>query len=194
MNYLIDYRNLINAALKTVDEFAFLKFERGLVKLAEEQIPLLVCGNGGSAAIAEHMSCDHTKGICMDTNLNPYVIPLQSNVSLVTAIANDIAYDQIFAKQIEWFPNRRAAVLVISSSGNSPNVVNALRAAAKYNMTTFAMVGFDGGLIAKNEMADHILHVNIDNYGVVEDCHQILMHALSQSIRLQHTNKSLLKL
>jgi hypothetical protein len=61
-------------------------------------------------------------------------------------------------------------------------------------MTTFAMVGFDGGLIVKDEIADHILHVNSDNYGVVEDCHQILMHALSQSIRLQHTNKSRLKL
>ena len=194
MNYLIDYRNLINSALRTIDEFSFLECERGLVQLAKEQIPVLVCGNGGSAAIAEHMSCDHTKGVCMDTNLHPYVIPLQSNVSLITAIANDIAYDQIFAKQIEWFPNWRAAVFVISSSGNSPNVVNALKEASKRGMTTFAMVGFDGGIILKNEMADHILHVDSNNYGVVEDCHQILMHALAQSIRLNHAKTNTIKL
>jgi phosphoheptose isomerase len=194
VNYLIDYRNLINAALKTVDEFKFHEFETALVKLAKNQTPLLVCGNGGSAAIAEHMSCDHTKGICTDTNLHPYVIPLQSNVSLITAIANDIAYDQIFAKQIEWFPNWNAAVLVISSSGNSLNVVNALSSARKYGMVTLAMVGFDGGAILKNNHADHILHVDSNNYGVVEDCHQIIMHALSQSIRLKHTKKPIVKL
>jgi phosphoheptose isomerase len=194
MNYLIDYRNLINAALKTVDEFKFLAFEKALVALAREQVPLLTCGNGGSAAIAEHMSCDHTKGICMDTNLHPFVIPLQSNVSMTTAIANDLAYDQIFAKQIEWFPNWNAGVLVISSSGNSPNVINALRTARKHDMVTFAMVGFDGGDILKNDIADFILHVDSDNYGVVEDCHQILMHALAQSIRLQHANKPHIKL
>ena len=194
MNYLIDYRNLINAALKTVDEFKFLSFENELTNIAKLGNPLLVCGNGGSAAIAEHMSCDHTKGICSDTNLTPFVIPLQSNVSLITAIANDLAYDQIFSKQIEWFSDKNAGVLVISSSGSSPNVVNALKVANKYNMTTFAMVGFDGGLILKNKMADHILHVNSNNYGVIEDCHQILMHALAQSIRLQHANKPHIKL
>lgn len=194
MNYLIEYRKLIDAALRTVDEFKFLEFERALVDLAENQIPILACGNGGSAAIAEHMSCDHTKGICMDTKLNPYVIPLQSNVSLTTAIANDIAYDQIFAKQIQWFPNKRASVLVISSSGSSPNVVNALKAATACGMKTFAMIGFDGGLILKNKLAEHILHVDSHNYGVVEDCHQVLMHALAQSIRIKRANKADIKL
>ena len=179
-----NYRKMIDEALGTVDInwLSFMKQE--MFRLAKFGYPLLVCGNGGSAAIAEHLSCDHTKGICTDTNLSPFVIPLGSNVSLTTAIANDIGYDEIFSKQIEWFGRSDAGLLVISSSGNSANVINALRAAKKQNMTTMALVGFDGGLA--KELAQICVHVNFNNYGVVEDCHQIIMHSIAQHIRTNH--------
>ena len=191
MNYFDDYRKLLNTALYTVDEFSVLKMEEQLTKLAKSGTPLLVCGNGGSAAITEHLSCDHTKAIACDTNLNPFVIPLQSNVSLNTAIANDYRYEEVFSRQIRWWP-KEFGLLVVSSSGNSSNIVNAVLEAKDKGAVTMAMVGFDGGKV--KDLVDICVHVDSDNYGVVEDCHQIIMHSMAQSIRIEHQNHSNLKL
>lgn len=184
-NYFQEYKKLLNEALDTVDPADVERFEYQLAHMARYNYPILVCGNGGSAAITEHMSCDHTKGVAMDTYLSPFMIPLQSNVSLCSAIANDIGYDAVFSKQIYWFPDTTPfGVLVVSSSGNSPNIVNALLAARNRGVPTMAMVGFDGGEAKK--IANLTLHVKSDNYGVVEDAHQILMHSMAQSIRIRH--------
>ena len=194
MSYLDDYTNMIGEALATVDRDKVEEMTAKLVELAKMGCPVLVCGNGGSAAIAEHMSCDHTKGVGMDTNLKPFFIPLQSNVSMLTAIANDFSYNEVFSKQVEWFPDKRAGVLVVSSSGSSSNVLNALEEARRLGMPTMAMVGFEGGWLVKDNMADIIIHVKSKNYGVVEDCHQIIMHAMAQDIRLSgHDDKVRLK-
>lgn len=194
MNYFTEYKKMLNEALDTVDQKSLEGFEYQLAFMARYGYPILVCGNGGSAAITEHMSCDHTKGVALDTNLLPFMIPLQSNVSLCTAIANDIGYEHIFSKQIEWFQTDKPfGVLVISSSGNSPNVVNALTVARNRGAATMAMVGFDGGLASK--LAKVCIHVKSNNYGIVEDAHQIIMHSMAQSIRIRHTtNKESLKL
>lgn len=182
-DYFEFYRERVNEALGTICKESLNSMHLELMNAFENGIPLLVCGNGGSAAISEHFSCDHTKCIQMDTKLRPYVVPLASNVSLITAIANDISYEEIFSKQVEWF-NFHACLLVISCSGSSPNILRALEAAKKKEMKTFAFVGFDGGKIVENKMADIILHVQSKNYGIVEDCHQSLMHIISQYIRL----------
>lgn len=187
-NYFEGYKKLLNEALDSIDPDSIERFEYQLSHMARYGYPILVCGNGGSAAITEHMSCDHTKGVAMDTHLMPYLIPLQSNISLCTAIANDIGYESIFSKQIYWFPDKTPfGVLVVSSSGNSPNIVNALLAARNRGAPTMAMVGFDGGE-AKN-IANITIHVKSNNYGVVEDAHQIVMHSMAQSIRIKHAVK-----
>jgi D-sedoheptulose 7-phosphate isomerase/D-glycero-D-manno-heptose 1,7-bisphosphate phosphatase len=186
MSYFDDYTNMIAEALATVDRDKVEEMTAKLVELAKMGCPVLVCGNGGSAAIAEHMSCDHTKGVAMDTDLKPFFIPLQSNVSMLTAIANDIGYHEVFRKQIKMFPNKNAGVLAISSSGSSGNIFNALDIARFYKMPTMAMVGFDGGSVVGWKVADIVIHVKSNNYGVVEDCHQIIMHSMAQSIRLAH--------
>jgi len=186
MSYFDDYTNMIAEALATVDRDKVEEMTAKLVDLAKMGCPVLVCGNGGSAAIAEHMSCDHTKGVAMDTDLKPFFIPLQSNVSMLTAIANDIGYTEVFRKQIKMFPNKNAGVLAISSSGSSGNIFNALDIARFYKMPTMAMVGFDGGSVVGWKVADIVIHVKSNNYGIVEDCHQIIMHSMAQSIRLAH--------
>ena len=184
MTYFDDYKKMLNDSLDSIDRDVLQQFAEKLYHMANGRTPLLVCGNGGSAAIAEHMSCDHTKGVCMDTNLDPFVIPLASNVSLMTAIANDIGYHEVFSKQIEWFSNPNAVVLVISSSGNSPNILRALQAAKSRGMYSMALVGFDGG--AAKDLANLTVHVKSDNYGVVEDCHQIIMHMVAQKLRIEN--------
>lgn len=187
--YFDDYKKMLMEALDSVDQASIDAAEYQLFHMARYAYPILVCGNGGSAAIAEHMTCDHTKGLITDTNLSPFLIPLQSNISLCTAIANDIGYDQIFSYQINAYPNNNTpfGVLVISSSGNSPNIINALHAAKKRSIVSIAMVGFDGG--KAKDMADICIHVKSDNYGIIEDAHQIIMHSMAQSLRIK--NKTL---
>lgn len=188
-----DYKEMLMKALDSVDQESIHIVEQKLSQMARFGYPVFVCGNGGSAAIAEHMSCDHTKGIITDTNLFPFIISLQSNVSLCSAIANDVGYEQIFSYQINSCPLQNFVVLVISSSGNSPNIINALHSAKKRNVVSIAMVGFDGG--KAKDIADICIHVKSDNYGVIEDAHQIIMHSIAQSIRIDNaTNDAKLKL
>ena len=139
------------------------------------------CGNGGSAAVANHLQCDHLKGVRTDTDLAPRVISLSSNVELLTAIANDIGYEDVFSYQLESQSRPGDVLIAISSSGRSPNIVNALSWARAHDLRTIAFTGFDGG--GAREVAEVAVHVDCANYGVIEDLHQATMHALAQYIR-----------
>ncbi|MEZ4330536.1 MAG: SIS domain-containing protein [Myxococcota bacterium] len=107
-------------------------------------------------------------------------VSLASNSAMITAIANDLAYDQIYRKQLEHQLRAGDAVLLISASGSSPNVVEACHYARKRGVPTIAFVGFGGGELAG--LADHVLHVPVENYGLAEDVHQAVMHMLSQYV------------
>jgi D-sedoheptulose 7-phosphate isomerase len=184
------YRSMLNDALDTVDEEILKNVFNTIVDSALYKKPILVIGNGGSAAIAEHWSCDHTKGIKSDVpDMFPSVRNLAANMSLMTAIANDMSYDEVFSKQIEYESSPYATVVAISSSGNSPNILKGLEMATKKNYNTIAFIGFDGGKILQDKLANKIIHVNANNYGIVEDCHQIIMHSLAQQIRIIFTEK-----
>lgn len=183
-NSFVKYQELLKEAISTVDD---IQFELAASTLEDAMITnkqIFVCGNGGSAAIAEHMTCDHCKGVSTDTNLFPKVISLSSNMSLITAIANDISYDEVFSKQLMYLGNKGDVLVCISSSGNSKNIVRAIETAQMLDMYVIALTGFDGGQASK--IANIPLHVNMNNYGVVEDCHQSIMHSLAQYIRVRH--------
>ena len=139
------------------------------------------CGNGGSASIANHLLCDHVKGIRTGTDLAPRVVSLSASVELLTAIANDIAFADVFAYQLQAQASQGDVLIAISSSGRSPNIVGALTWARSHGMATIALTGFDGGVA--REVADVSVHVEVANYGIVEDLHQAIMHALAQYIR-----------
>lgn len=184
-NFKRDYINLINNGLDNISDETLNK----AINLIESAIinfrDIYVCGNGGSAAIAEHLSCDHSKGIATNTALFPKVHSLVSNMSLITALANDTSYDEIFAAQLALHAKKDDTLICISSSGNSPNIIRALNFANALQMKTITLTGFDGG---KASLLSNInLHVPINNYGVVEDCHQILMHIIAQHIRTTQT-------
>jgi phosphoheptose isomerase len=145
---------------------------------------VFACGNGGSAAVANHLQCDHTKGVRTGTDFIPRVVSLSSNLDLITAIANDIGYADIFRYQLESLARPGDVLVAISSSGRSPNVVDALRWAQSHEMRTISLTGFDGGESAKVSQVS--IHVDCSNYGVVEDTHQAVMHSMAQYIRQSH--------
>jgi phosphoheptose isomerase len=140
-------------------------------------------GNGGSAATASHMVCDLVKGAQVPGCAPLRVFGLTDNTPLLTAWANDHAYEQVFAEQIQAFVEPHDVVIAISASGNSPNILAGLRAAAARGAHTIAMVGFDGG--AASELADLVIHIPSDDYGLVEDTHSAIGHALTAAVRSQ---------
>lgn len=182
--YASAYFDQCKAAHASVDadrlEAAFALLDEAYVRGAV----LYVCGNGGSAAISNHLVCDHSKSGQTDTDLRPKVVSLSTNIEMITAIANDISYEEIFVYQLKTLAEPGDVLLTISSSGDSENVVRAAQWATDNGLSVIAFTGFDGGRSAG--MADINLHVDGDNYGVVEDVHQGLMHILAQYLRQSH--------
>jgi phosphoheptose isomerase len=146
------------------------------------------CGNGGSATIANHLQCDHTKGVRTATDLTPRVVSLTSNVEILTAIANDMSYEDVFTYQLESQAVPGDVLVVVSSSGRSANIVKALTWARDHGLGTIAITGFDGGDARK--VAEVAIHADCHNYGIVEDLHQAIMHALAQYIRQSRMSAS----
>ena len=167
LKYLHEAANLI---LKTIKKNKFI----------------YVCGNGGSAAIANHYICDYFKGLSKYTNLKAKIKSLNSDSYLISAISNDIAYDQIFKLQAERYMNKDDILILISSSGNSKNIREVLKFCNKKKLKTIGFSNFSGGYLAKH--ANISIHSKIDNYGIGEDVNHILMHLLMQFIAKSNLN------
>jgi phosphoheptose isomerase len=178
------YAAQVTAALASVPRSDVAKAQHLVECAITDGRPIYVCGNGGSAAISNHLVRDHAKGISTDTGLRPRIQSLSANVELLSAIANDIAYAQVFAAQLTLFARPGELLIAISASGNSDNVVEAIRTANSLRMRVIALTGFDGGRC--RELAEVCVHVKSDNYGVVEDVHQSVMHVLAQFTRMEH--------
>ena len=180
-SYFDAYAEEMSRAVKSVEP-AMLELAAGILADAYQRgARIFSCGNGGSASIANHMQCDHVKGIRTATDLSPHVLSLSANVELLTAIANDMGYENIFVYQLQSQSEPGDVLLAVSSSGRSPNIVRALTWARDQGLRTIAVTGFDGG--AAKAVAEVSIHVDCTNYGVIEDLHQAVMHALAQYIR-----------
>jgi D-sedoheptulose 7-phosphate isomerase len=136
-------------------------------------------GNGGSAATASHFAQDldevgrKIKGKGFRTQ------SINDNVAALTAIGNDYGYENIFSMQIQYNFDAGDVLVVISASGNSPNVVRAVNLAKEKGGTTVGLVGFSGGKLA--ELCDHVIHIKSEHgeYGPVEDLHLVLDHMIT---------------
>jgi D-sedoheptulose 7-phosphate isomerase len=175
-----DYANTLSEALLSID-WRQLYLAVATIETARGRgARLWVAGNGGSAAISDHLSCDWVKGTFTDAQPPIRVHSLVSHTALLTACANDFGYEASFSRQLEMQAEPGDILICLSSSGNSPNIVAALRQAHEMGVKTIAFTGFSGGAAAT--LADISLHIPAHNYGVVEDCHQILMHNIAQYI------------
>jgi phosphoheptose isomerase len=177
LNYVEEYILSINS----IDFNILEKISKLLIGTFKKNKKLFVCGNGGSAAISNHLLCDFAKYVRFGTNLKPKIISLSSNVEIITAIGNDMDFNKIFSYQLENLISKEDVLLVISSSGNSPNIIEAIKEAKKVEAQVISFTGFNGGY-AKMK-SDLSLHVNANNYGLSEDSHQMIMHILCQFIR-----------
>jgi len=147
----------------------------------EEGRTLFVFGNGGSAALASHFACDIGKGTVAGRAKRLKTIALTDNVALITAWANDKAYEEIFSEQLESLAEKGDIALAISGSGNSPNVIRGLQAGRRLGVQTLALTGFAGG--RAKTLADLCLIVPSDSMQHIEDAHLCATHAIFLAIR-----------
>jgi len=175
------YRAQFAAALDGWDLAALERVADVLAAARERGARVLIAGNGGSAAIANHSECDATKGTAVDGAPTLDTRSLSANTSVLTALGNDLGFETVFAKQVEYHGRAGDVLLLVSSGGNSPNVVQAAKTAKGRGLVTVAFVGFGGGTL--KDLADHVLHVPVHNYGIVEDMHQASVHLVTQFLR-----------
>jgi len=142
---------------------------------------IYVMGNGGSATTASHFVCDLMKTARVQGAEPVRAFALTDNTPLMTAWANDAAYDRIFAEQILSHVEPGDVVIAITASGNSPNVVEGLKAATARGAWTIGMLGFEGGACRK--LVDVALHIPNDHYGLVEDTHSAMTHAITAAVK-----------
>jgi len=166
------------AAFSTIGSDDIVRAARCLEDAVDRRGTIFVCGNDGSAAIANHVVCDHVKGASTGTNIQSRVHSLSTKIEIITAIAHDVAYENIFELQLARVAE--PGDVLVSSSGRSPHVITAIKCAKKHGFTTIAMTSFEGG---PARLPDIALHVNARNYGIVEDVHQSPMHILVQYLR-----------
>ncbi len=155
-------------------------FVQSLHDAYEQGNQVFVIGNGGSAATASHMACDLCKTVLgkeYDREKRFRVIALTDNVPLLTAWGNDVGYETIFAEQLRNFAQAGDLLVVITGSGNSPNIVAAVNAARLLGLRTVGLLGFNGGDV--RQVLDRAIIVESDNYGYIEDAHMILTHLVT---------------
>jgi len=142
---------------------------------------IFLFGNGGSAALASHFACDLGKGTVNGNNKRFRVLALTDNVPLMTAWANDAQYEDIFAEQLINFVGPNDVAFAISGSGNSPNVLRALKVARDAGAITLGITGFQGGKM--KDLCDQCMIVPCDNMQIIEDLHLCTTHAVFTVIR-----------
>jgi D-sedoheptulose 7-phosphate isomerase len=140
---------------------------------------LLFFGNGGSAADAQHLAAEFVNRYVMDRPPLP-AIALTTDASVLTSISNDVAFNEIFSKQIRALGKERDVAIGITTSGNSPNIVKAFEVAKEMGIKTIALTGNDGGMIAK--MADFPLVVPSTSTPRIQEAHILIGHVLCEMV------------
>ena len=137
-----------------------------------------LCGNGGSAGNAIHLANDFLYGIDRESGQGMKVEALSANPSVLTCLANDVGYEHIYSHQLNVKASKNDILLVLSGSGNSPNIVNALKVGNEIGMKTFAILGYTGGDCKK--LAQHPIHISVNDMQISEDLQLIVGHMCMQ--------------
>ena len=179
--FYLKYISEKDSLLKNVNFKELDKIIKEIKKTIKNNNVIYSCGNGGSSSLADHLTCDFIKQTNNKTNFKLKSISLASNMSLISAIANDISFDEIFSFQVENLCKKNDILILFSVSGNSKNLVNAIKVAKKKKIKTISFTGFNGGKLSK--LSNYNINFPMANYGIVEDCHVTMMHYLSQFLR-----------
>lgn len=169
-----DYYTQIQAIMQSISAECFDEFIQEIMRAAMDDKLLLFAGNGGSASISNHIACDLSKGTFYDGIFRIRTVSLMSNPAMVTAIGNDFGFEDTIAFQLKLIAGPGDLLVLVSSSGESKNIRNAIKAAHDLGITVIGLTGFNGGFLKDN--CDISLHVDSEHYALVEDSHMGIAH------------------
>ena len=189
------YIDRLRAELARIDTAAVERWADVVFDVWNRGATLYLIGNGGSAAAASHLSVDLGKGTVAADRLRDEshrrlrVVSLTDNVPWITAVANDLDYEQVFVQQLMSAAASGDALMAFSGSGNSQNVLAAVDWANRHDLHTFGLTGFDGGRL--KELQQDGVHVDLDDMGMVESVHVCLFHWVVDDVyaRTQETGR-----
>ena len=177
------YLQAVQATINNLDPEVIASFATHLENAYNNNQSIYVIGNGGSAANASHFAQDLAKGVFFEKPVAKTMkaISLTDNIAHITAIANDTGYQNIFSAQLNTYAQDSDLLICISGSGNSENIVEAVKAAKQKNMFVIGVTGFDGGQL--KIMADFSVHVPLHEMCTVESIHSIIFHLIVLELR-----------
>lgn len=171
---ITDYIQRLLSDISSLDTQAVESACQILLRTWREGRTLFIAGNGGSAGTANHFCCDFGKNAVQGDVGRPRVISLSANIEVLTALGNDFSYDQVFSEQMKNLFCEGDTLLLISASGNSPNIVRAAEYAKAHGGTVIGLTGFSGGRLLA--LSDCSIHIPDNSYERVEDLHMIVTH------------------
>ena len=175
------YFDYLNNILNQIDNQKIQLFVKHLEKLRKNKNTIFVAGNGGSATTASTIANDLGFDIIKKTKTkNPFrFLSLTDNNGVLSAISNDVGYENIFINQLKIHYKKGDAILVISASGNSENLIRAVKYVNKNKGSTLALLGFDGGKLLKLCDSSILVKTKKGEFGPVEDAHLIINHIIA---------------
>jgi len=176
MQKIREYHELFRQQIAEIDLTALSNAVELVRKTYAADQQIFTAGNGGSAAVAVHLAAGFGKNVAGPNDKPPRILTLCANVSTITALGNDCGYETVFEGQLRNLMNPGDLVLLISASGNSPNVIQAARYAQDHGASVLGLTGFDGGKL--RELSNVNLHVPSRCYEIVEDVHSFFTHVL----------------
>jgi len=178
---LKDYQSRLISCMQSFDWSPVLALANELLSVRKEGRHVFLCGNGGSSANAMHIANDFLCLKARSGGRGINVTALAANQAVLTCLANDIGYENVFSFQLENLAKKGDILIALSGSGNSLNILNAVNTAKKIGIFTYAILGFDGGKCLN--MVDTAIHFPINDMQIAEDLQLIAGHMLMQWLK-----------
>lgn len=177
-DFFIGYASRLQASLASAEWSGVAQLAADIHACWLQKRQVFICGNGGSAGNAIHLANDFLYGIAKRPGGGLRVNALSANPAVITCLANDIGYERIYSEQLSVMANPDDVLIVLSGSGNSPNIVAALEQAKSMNVKSYAILGFSGG--RSKQLADVPIHFSVDDMQMSEDLQLVVGHMLMQ--------------
>ena len=179
--FFSDYAKSLATVLAVADWANVLKLSQMILQARNSGGRIFLCGNGGSAANAVHIANDLVYAVAERTGAGIDAISLSANTAVLTCLGNDVGYEKIYSEQLAVSGRAGDVLIVLSGSGNSQNVINAIHAAQKRDMRTVAILGFDGGLC--KQIVELPIHFNSNDMQIVEDLQLTVGHMVMKWLK-----------
>jgi len=181
-----EYLDRLCDELKRLDRGAIERFSEAMYEAWKAERFIFVIGNGGSAATASHFCEDLGKNVLRpddmhdDSKKRMRVLSLTDHVSWITALGNDLCYEEVFSQQLRQYASPGDLLVAISGSGNSPNIIKAVEWANERGLKTYGMTGYNGGKL--KQLQHDGIHVELDDMGMAESVHSCILHWVVEDV------------